>query len=107
VCSRYHELKIIVEGTGRKLFYDARIYYPLLERFPNLYLETHNLTNYLGLDDLVRRFGCRRFLFGSYFPHEDPNSAAMLLTHGRFTTADRENIAHRNLENLIAEVRQG
>ena len=106
VCSRYHGLKVIVEGTGRKLFYDNRIYYPLLERFPNLYLETHNLTNYLGLDDLVRRFGSRRFLFGSYFPHEDPNSAAMLLTHGDFAVADRENIAHRNLENIIAEVRQ-
>jgi predicted TIM-barrel fold metal-dependent hydrolase len=100
-------LPVIVEGTGRKLFYDNRVYYALLERFPNLYLETHNLTNYLGLDDLVRRFGSGRFLFGSYFPHEDPNSAAMLLTHGELTAADQENIAHRNLENLIAEVRQG
>jgi len=107
VCSRCRELAVIVEGTGRKLFYDNRIYYALLERFPNLYLETHNLTNYLGLDDLVRCFGSGRFLFGSYFPHEDPNSAAMLLTHGELTAADRENIAHRNLENLITEVRQG
>ncbi len=107
VCSRYRELTVIVEGTGRKLFYDNRTYYALLERFPNLHLETHNLTNYLGLDDLVRCFGSRRFLFGSYFPHEDPNSAVMLLTDGEFTDADRANIACRNLENLIAEVRQG
>ena len=107
VCSRYRELTVIVEGTGRKLFYDNRTYYALLERFPNLYLETHNLTNYLGLDDLVRCFGSGRFLFGSYFPHEDPNSAAMLLTHGELTAADREHISHRNLEELIAEVRQG
>jgi len=106
VCSRYRELAVIVEGTGRKLFYDNRTYYALLEQFPNLYLETHNLTNYLGLDDLVRCFGSRRFLFGSFFPHEDPNSAAMLLTHGDLTAADRENIAHRNLETLIAEVRR-
>jgi predicted TIM-barrel fold metal-dependent hydrolase len=106
VCSRYRDLSLIVEGTGRKLFYDNRVYYPMLERFPNLYLETHNLTNYLGLDDPVRCFGSQRFLFGSFFPHEDPNSAAMLLTHGDFTAADRENIAHRNLEKLIGEVRQ-
>ena len=106
VCSRYRELTVIVEGTGRKLFYDNRTYYALLEQHANLYLETHNLTNYLGLDDLVRCFGSRRFLFGSYFPHEDPNSAAMLLTHGDLTAADQENIAHRNLEALIAEVRQ-
>lgn len=107
LCSRYRELPVIVEGTGRKLFYDNRTYYALLERFPNLHLETHNLTNFLGLDDLVRHCGSGRLLFGSYFPHEDPNSAAMLLTHGDLTVADRENIAHRNLEHLIAEVRQG
>lgn len=107
VCSRFRDLPVIVEGTGRKLFYDNRTYYALLERLPNLYLETHNLTSYLGLDDLVRCFGSGRFLFGSYLPHEDPNSAAMLLTHGELTADDQENIAHRNLEHLIAEVRQG
>lgn len=107
VCSRHGDLPVIVDGTGRKLFYDNRIYYVMLERFPNLYLETHNLTNYLGLDDLVRCFGSERFLFGSRFPHEDPNSAAMLLTHGELSDDDQQNIAHRNLENLIAEVRQG
>ena len=57
VCQDYPHLPVIVEGTGRKLFYDNRTYYPLLERYLNLFLETHNLTNYLGLDDLVRRFG--------------------------------------------------
>ena len=54
---------------------------------PNLFLETHNLVNYLGLDDLVSRFGSERFLFGSYFPHLDPNSAAMLLCARRHVEA--------------------
>ena len=70
----------------------------------NLFLETHNLVNYLGLDDLVSRFGSERFLFGSFFPHLDPNSAAMLLCHGDMDQRDRQNIAHGNLERLLAEV---
>lgn len=105
VCQDFPDLPVVVEGVQRKLFYDNRTYYPLLERHPNLLLETHNVVNYLGLDDLVRRFGSQRFLFGSYFPHLDPNAAAMLVTDGNMTQRDRENIAHGNLDRLLAEVR--
>jgi predicted TIM-barrel fold metal-dependent hydrolase len=107
LCRGYPNLRVIVEGTGRKLLYDNRIYYAFLERFPNLFLETHNLTNYLELDQLVKRFGSGRFLFGSFFPHLDPNSAAMPLSHAGFTEEDKRNIAHGNLERLLAEVQAG
>jgi uncharacterized protein len=106
VCAQYPDLRVVVEGTGRKLFYDNRIYYALLDRYPNLFLETHNLVNYLGLDDLVSRFGSKRFLFGSFFPHLDPNSAIMLLSHGNMSQRDRQHIAHGNLDRLVAEVDQ-
>lgn len=106
VCERYPQLHLIVEGCGRKLFYDNRIYYPLLRRHANLMLETHNLVNYLGLDDLVQQFGSTRFVFGSQFPHLDPSSAAALVTLGRMSPADRRNIACGNLERLLAEVEQ-
>jgi len=105
LCEKYPDLPVIVEGTGRKLFYDNRTYYPLLERFPSLFLETHNLTNYLGLDDLVNRFGSRRFLFGSYFPHLDPNSSTMPICDGAMDEDDQQDIAHGNLGRLLAEVR--
>jgi len=101
---KFPDLPVIVEGTGRKLFYDNRSYYPLLERYGNLFLETHNVTNYLGLDDLVKRFGSRQFLFGSYFPHLDPNSSLMPIGDGEMEEEDRLNVAHANLERLLAEV---
>ncbi|NUQ61431.1 MAG: amidohydrolase family protein [Pirellulales bacterium] len=104
ICSRFPRLPVIVEGAGKKLFYDNRIYYPMLQRLPNLLLELHNVTNYLGLDDMVRRFGSAHFLFGSYFPHEEPGSVTMLLTHGDLPDDDRLNIAGRNLQRLIDEV---
>ena len=105
LCEKYPDLPVIVDGTGRKLFYDNRTYYQFLDRFGNLFLETHNLTNYLGLDHLVKRFGSRRFLFGSYFPHLDPNSSAMPIRDGQMEEDDQQDIAHRNLERLLAEVR--
>jgi hypothetical protein len=103
VCERYPRLNVIVEGPNRKLIYHNRIYYGLLERFANFHLAIDNLVNYLGVDDIVRRFGSQRLIFGSYLPHQDPNAAMGMVIEGDMTPSDRENIAFRNLERL-AEV---
>jgi predicted TIM-barrel fold metal-dependent hydrolase len=86
--------------------YHNRIYYRLLEQFPNLHLEIHNLVGYLALDDMVRRFGSRQLVFGTYFPHQDPNVPMMLVTDGQFGLEDQQNIAYGNMERLVGEVRR-
>jgi predicted TIM-barrel fold metal-dependent hydrolase len=106
VCQAHPRLNLIVEGPHRKLFYHNRIYYGLLERFANFHLEIHNLVNYLGVDDLVRRFGSERLIFGSFLPEQDPNVAMSLVTLGAMSQADRQNIAGRNLQRLVEGVSQ-
>jgi len=76
-----------------------------MEKFPNFYLEIYNLVNYLGLDDMVKKFGSEKLIFGTYFPFSDPNTSIMLLTNGNFTTKDKKNIAYKNLEKLISNIR--
>lgn len=105
ICSAYPLLNIIIEGAEIKLFYHNKIYYKLMEKFPNFYLEIYNLVNYLGLDDIVKKFGSERLIFGTYFPFSDPNTSIMLLTHGNFTTKDKKNIAYKNLEKIVNNVR--
>lgn len=105
VCSRHPRLNVIAEGPNRKLFYHNRIYYGLLEQHANFHLAIDNLVNYLGVDDIVRRFGSGRLIFGSYFPHQDPNAAQGLVVDGDMRPADRENIAFRNLERLTEVAR--
>lgn len=106
LCEAFPQLKLIVEGTGQKILYHSRIYYPLLEHCPNLYLELHNLVSYLGIEDLVGRFGARRLIFGSYMPVFDPNVALMQVTHARISDKDKALIASANLAELIVAVRQ-
>jgi hypothetical protein len=105
VCESYPELPVIVEGTGKKIFYHTRTYYPLMERCPNLRLELHNVVNYLGVEDLVQRAGAGRLIFGSYVPVYDPNATIMQVTHARIPDADKSRIARQNLAELIAGVR--
>lgn len=104
VCQSHPLLPVIVEGPNRKLLYHNRTYYRLFERFPNLHLEIHNLVGYQGLDDMVRRFGSDRLIFGTYFPHQDPNVPMMLVTHGELSEADQANIAGGNMMRLMTGV---
>ena len=104
VCQAHPQLPVIVEGPNRKLLYHNRVFYRLLEQFANFHLETHNLVGYLGVDDVVRRFGSRQLIFGTFFPRQDPNVPMMLVTHGELSPADQENIAHANMERLMESV---
>jgi predicted TIM-barrel fold metal-dependent hydrolase len=104
ICETHPTLTVIVEGTPKKILYHSRLYYALLERCPNLRLELHNLVNYLGVEDIVSRFGARRLIFGSYMPVFDPNAALMQVTHARIPADDKARIAHGNLAELIAGV---
>lgn len=106
LCEAYSELPVIVEGTPQKILYYNRIFYPLLAQCANLRLELHNLVNYLGLEDIVARFGAQRLLFGSFMPIYDPNATLMQVTHARISEEDKALIARQNLEELVAGVQK-
>jgi predicted TIM-barrel fold metal-dependent hydrolase len=104
LCQAYPELPVILEGTPLKILYYNRLLYPLLAQCPNLRLEIHNLVNYLGIEDITRRFGARRLVFGSFMPVCDPNAAMMQVTHARIGEEDKVKIARGNLMELLAGV---
>ena len=104
VCAAYPGLTVIIEGTPQKILYYNRILYPLLAELPNLRLELHNLANYLGVEDIVLRFGAKRLLFGSFLPICDPNVAMMQVTHARIGEGDKVQIANANLAELLGGV---
>ncbi|MBT9138974.1 MAG: hypothetical protein DDT31_01554 [Syntrophomonadaceae bacterium] len=106
LCKTYPQLPIIIEGVARKLFYDTRIFYPLLAKHQNLFLESHNLTDYLGLDDIVRKFGAEKVIFGTFIPENDPEAALMPIVYGNFTLKEKQMIASGNLLSLIENIEE-
>jgi predicted TIM-barrel fold metal-dependent hydrolase len=104
LCSTYSNLPIIIEGVGRKLLYDNRIFYSLLKKHKNLFLETHNLTNYLGLDDMVKKVGAEKVIFGTFMPRNDPEAALMPVVYGDFALKKKQMIAGNNLLSLITNI---
>jgi len=93
-----------VEGTGKKILYDNRIFCRLLEDCANLHLELHNLVNGLGIEDIVERFGPERLVYGSYAPVRQPGAAQMAVAYSRLSDDAKRQIAGDNLRRLLSKV---
>lgn len=105
LCDSYPELPVIIEGRPQKILYHNRFFYPLLEQCQNFHLELHNLNIYLGVEDIVERFGAQHLIFGSCMPFNDPNTSQMMVTAARIDEDARRRIAHGNLKNLMERIR--
>ncbi len=82
-----------------------RMTWPLLDTYPNVYLETSMLSLHArGLEATVERFGAQRLVFGSGFPMRYPEAPMLQLTHGEISDEEKRMIASGNMEGLIAEV---
>jgi predicted TIM-barrel fold metal-dependent hydrolase len=83
-----------------------RYTWPLLENYPNVYVETSLLAlEDGGMEATVARYGAERLLFGSGFPERYPESAILQLLHADISESDRQKIASGNLKRVLAQVR--
>jgi uncharacterized protein len=76
---------------------------PLLDRYPNLYLDT----SYYIVDGLIEefcnRYGPERLLFGSGFPDNCSGGSLLCLLHANINDAARADVAGSNLQRLLNE----
>jgi len=98
VCHRYPMLPLVLTNVGYRV---NRFLYPLLERFGNLHVELSNYCGHGGIEDLVKRFGAERFLFGTRLPYFTPGSAIAMLSYAGIGESERKLIAGDNLRNLL------
>jgi len=82
-----------------------RYTWPLLEEYPNVYLETSFISIQAGgLEATVEKFGAERLVFGSAFPIRYPDAAALQLLRAEISDEDKRRVASGNLERLLSEV---
>ena len=105
ICQEYRELPVIVEGNDVKLLYHNRNYLALLAHCPNLYLETHNLVLYSEIEYLAGQLAPDRLLYGSYFPYNTPHASLMPILYARLPAEVKAQLAARNLERLLSQIR--
>jgi len=84
-------------NTGRYL-------YPLVKKFPHLYIETIGYKIYGGIEDFCEKFGAGNLVFGSCAPIYSGGSATGMVRYAQISDADKRAIACGNLEKLLGEV---
>ena len=80
-----------------------RMFRPLLERYPNVYIDTAQYLLDGGLEAIVADYGARRLLFGSGFPESYFGGMMLALRHSRIPNEAKQAIASGNLERILAE----
>lgn len=99
----FPELTVIVTSMGA--WGSDRLFRPLLDEYPNVYVETSGHIVDGGIEEFVERYGPARLLFGSGFPQAHFGSCMLMLGHAEISPADRRAIAGGNVRRLIGEVR--
>ena len=82
-----------------------RLFRPLLERYPNVYVEISEYILDYGIDDVVHNYGSRRLLYGSGFPAADHGPMMLSLKHAEIEESQKEDIASKNIERILNEVK--
>ncbi|MBU4200409.1 MAG: amidohydrolase [Verrucomicrobia bacterium] len=83
-----------------------RFTWPLLETYPNLYLETSLLAlDDGGFESMVARFGARRMVFGTNFPERYPEAGMLSLIRADISRSDKQRIAAANWEVVLNQMR--
>jgi uncharacterized protein len=78
---------------------------PMLDAFPNLYVETSCLIVDGLIEESCRRYGPHRLIFGSGYPNNCSGAALLHLAQADIDLEARQAVASGNLERLLGEVR--
>ena len=98
ICKNFPKLPIVLSNTTYRT---TRVMYQLLQDFDNFHIEISTFVMFNGINDVVKRFGSEKLLFGSYMPFLDPARAIAMVKHAKISTEAKQDIAHRNFERLI------
>lgn len=100
--SKYPALPVVVSDTSYQL---ARELYPVLTKCGNVMLEISGFMLHTGIEDICKRFGEERLLFGTRYPLYNPGCAVAAVMFAQIPEDAKRKIASGNIERLLGEVR--
>lgn len=100
----FPRLPVVLVGTRHR---DNRTLYAFLERFPQLAFDISLYAIHRGVEDVARRFGAARMLFGTGLPLYAGGGALLQLVAAEIPEGQKQQIAAGNLRRLLAGIIHG
>lgn len=82
-----------------------RYFRPLLEKYATFHLDCAAYWIPEGVEILAKRYGAERILYGSGYPYYNHGSMMCAIKHANLSDAEKQLIAHGNIERIISEVK--
>jgi predicted TIM-barrel fold metal-dependent hydrolase len=102
ICENHRKLNIILTDLRYRM---DRNLYPLIGKYNNIYIETIGYKVHQGIEEICRKFGANRLVFGSGMPLYSGASAVSMINYARIRPEEKEMIAYKNLEELLGGVK--
>ncbi|HHV59541.1 MAG TPA: amidohydrolase family protein [Clostridiaceae bacterium] len=102
LCTGFPKLNIVLTDLNYRA---DRNLYPLLQKFDNLCIETYGYKQHHGIEEICKKFGAGRFIFGSGTPVSSLASAITMINFARISDEEKRMIAYGNLEKLLGGVK--
>ena len=99
--SSYPKLNLIIMEADYRI---DRNLYSLLDKFDNLHIEIMGYKVHSGIEEICKKFGAHRLIFGSGMPVFSGASVCMV-NYARISEEEKKLIASGNLEKLLGGVR--
>lgn len=99
IMSVYPALTTILSLAG--CWPDGRMLYDVLDRYPNLHINTAFMITDQSIEEVVLRFGSRRLLYGSHFPECYTGAQMLHIAQANIAESDKSAIAGDNFLRLI------
>ena len=105
IATAFPNLTIVVETQWQKILYRNRDLFSLLDACGNVLVESSNLLGQDFVAWVVRHWGARRILFGSFLPAADPYSAIGMILDADISRDEKALIAGGNARAIVQRVR--
>ncbi len=97
------DLPFILETSLKQCMF-SRFYFPLLERYKNLYIEVSGMLLYDQIEGYVEKFGSERLIFGTNHPNIPMGINTNRIIFAQISESDKQNIAFDNLDKIMKEI---
>jgi hypothetical protein len=98
ILRRYPRLNVVVLQTSYRV---NRYMFPLFEEFNNLYLETCTYQIMRGIEEVTRKYGPHRLVFGTGLPLTDAGGPIAQVVYAELDHETKQAIAGGNLARLL------
>ncbi len=104
IARRHPALPVVVMELAQA---SARDLYAMLDALDNVYVEISGFMLHAGIEDVCRRFGAERLIFGTHYPLYNPACAVAAVLYADISDGEKAKIAAGNAKRLLEEVRLG